>query len=210
MENIAKLQAAVEMNALAGSDANFARSLLDQYSRKGSLSGSQFKWVNIISERASQPKPQAAVLDAKVSRVFELFASAKSHGIKYPKIRLEAEGVSVVLSLAGDRSKYCGQVQVTDGGRFGSNQYFGRIDTDGKLTDGRDMTAGVRKLLVELAANPEQIAAVHGHRTGDCCFCGLPLTDGRSVAMGYGPKCAKNFGLKWGKAKVETAISLAA
>ena len=44
------------------------------------------------------------------------------------------------------------------------------------------------------------MARSHGHRTGYCCFCGQLLTDEeRSVAFGYGPVCAKHWGLPWGK-----------
>lgn len=31
-----------------------------------------------------------------------------------------------------------------------------------------------------------------------CIFCGLELTDDRSIAAGYGPTCADNRGLPWG------------
>ncbi len=31
----------------------------------------------------------------------------------------------------------------------------------------------------------------------DCCFCGRPLNDPRSVKWGYGPVCASNVGLPW-------------
>lgn len=50
-----------------------------------------------------------------------------------------------------------------------------------------------------------QYAAGHGHSTGQCVFCMLPLTDdgeGKSVQVGYGQKCAKNYGLPWGKTAV--------
>lgn len=41
-------------------------------------------------------------------------------------------------------------------------------------------------------------AAAFGHDAGQCIYCGLSLDDARSVAMGYGPTCAKNYGLPWG------------
>src|SRR5580765_3182064 len=44
-------------------------------------------------------------------------------------------------------------------------------------------------------------AAAIGHLTHHCCFCGIELTDegeGRSVEVGYGPKCARKHGLPWG------------
>ncbi len=41
-------------------------------------------------------------------------------------------------------------------------------------------------------------AAKWGHRHGRCVFCSLPLTDARSVDVGYGPICAGHHGLPWG------------
>ena len=46
-----------------------------------------------------------------------------------------------------------------------------------------------------------QEAADLGHASHHCAFCGLELTDdgeGRSVEVGYGPICAKKYGLPWG------------
>jgi len=47
---------------------------------------------------------------------------------------------------------------------------------------------------------PEQ-AASFGHEFHACVFCATPLTDdgdNRSVVVGYGPICAKRYGLPWG------------
>jgi hypothetical protein len=56
----------------------------------------------------------------------------------------------------------------------------------------------VTAALASLAADPAAACSAYGHLTGACCFCRLPLTDARSVAVGYGPICAGNFGLPWG------------
>jgi hypothetical protein len=59
-------------------------------------------------------------------------------------------------------------------------------------------------LLDALAADPERVAAAYGKHTGQCCFCGSALSDGRSVAVGYGPICAKHYGMAWGEDTVPT------
>ena len=38
-----------------------------------------------------------------------------------------------------------------------------------------------------------------GDLYGQCVFCGLKLTDERSITAGYGPKCAENRSLPWGE-----------
>lgn len=42
---------------------------------------------------------------------------------------------------------------------------------------------------------------------GICCFCNLPLTQTESIKRGYGPKCAKNHGLAYGKVTKRTKKS---
>lgn len=161
----------------------------------------------------SQPRvacknaPLSSMLAPSVKRVFDLFARAKSAGLRFPKIRLEAsDGQKVVLSQAGERSKYLGQVMMTDGGPFGSNKFFGRIDSAGSLNASASMTAPVRELVDALAADPAKVASIYGRKTGSCCFCGRGLEDGRSVAVGYGPVCAEKFGLPWGEERAEPVL----
>jgi hypothetical protein len=137
-----------------------------------------------------------------VSGIFSLFEHAIAHSLKYPKIRLQtSSGQNVVLSRAGDKSRYTGQIQVTDGRPYGANTYFGRIDTAGIFhVSTADATVSV--LLTRLADNPADVASEYGRLTGQCCFCGLALKDARSTAVGYGPICADKFGLPWGVGKL--------
>lgn len=130
--------------------------------------------------------------------VFGLFEHAITHSLKYPKIRLRlTDGEPVVLSRAGAKSKYTGQVMVTDGGSFGANRYYGRIDAQGIFHATDSAKPPVFDLLARLGSNPVEVAKEHGRLTGQCCFCGLPLKDARSTANGYGPICAKHYGLMW-------------
>ncbi len=55
------------------------------------------------------------------------------------------------------------------------------------------------------AADPAPMAAAHGIKTGRCCFCDIALDTPESKAVGYGPVCAKNFGLAWGKRAAKAA-----
>jgi hypothetical protein len=142
------------------------------------------------------------VTQLNVSGVFALFETAIAHSLKYPKIRLQtSNGQNVVLSRAGDKSRYTGQIQVTDGRPYGANVYFGRIDTAG-IFHVSTADASVSALLARLSENPADVASEYGRLTGQCCFCGLALKDARSTAVGYGPICADKFGLAWGTGKL--------
>jgi len=48
-------------------------------------------------------------------------------------------------------------------------------------------------------------AHTFGRITRTCCYCGLGLTTPESVGAGYGPTCAKNHRLPWGKATAQLA-----
>jgi len=193
------LQAAIAAGQLNGSDLKFAQSLLS----KKHPTPKVLYWIDELAKRAARP-PRApaatADLGSAVGGIFTLFVNASANGLKWPKIHLTAsDGTAVVLNRAGERSRYCGQVQITDGGRYGDNRYFGRVDTSGTMTEGRDITQPVRELVLEFAADPAGIAAAYGKRTGACCFCSRHLETDESLAVGYGPICADKFGLPWGE-----------
>ena len=107
-----------------------------------------------------------------------------------------------------NRLTFVKHMMLTDGQQYPSNKYFGRIDGDGGLNAGKDLNDSVKQLVYALANEPAKVAEVYGKKTGSCCFCNTKLTDGKSVAVGYGPVCAKNFGLVWGKEKVEVDVAV--
>jgi len=166
-------------------------------------------------------KPEAPTFP----RIVELLVAAKSSGLKFPKIRiavprpkelgpdpLKLPTPQVVLSIGGPRSAFPGSINVTDGKPFRRNAWYGRVLTDGTWTPnrandqggftGRLTTFVVEEVLGDLDADPAGVGKLQGALTGSCCFCGRDLETRESVGAGYGPVCAKHFGLPWGKATV--------
>ena len=175
----------------------FVMSVLGQFERQGSLSQPQWDAIARIADDIRNPKPKV-VLD--FAAIIALFTAAADH-LKYPKVRLALRDLSeIVLSRAGQRARQPGTINVTNGGRFGEpdNRWFGRIGTDGAFQRARDCTDEVAELLVRFSGDPAGVATAYGKLTGNCCFCGRSLSDARSTDMGYGPVCARNFGLVWG------------
>lgn len=163
----------------------------------------QRDWAIVLAQEwlDRQAKPERREEGENIEnfdRILDLLRTAQASGLKWPKIRLEtSQGQRLVLSLAGPNSRHQGQIMVTDGGSYGNNVYFGRIDLAGQFV-GRDAPEDVIEALQQLACDPAARASLHGLQTGHCCFCGLELTDGRSVSVGYGPICADKYGLPWG------------
>ena len=83
-----------------------------------------------------------------------------------------------------------------------NNKFFGRIGKDGKFepyTASTPIKDDLTAILAKFAEDPQGVAAAHGKTTGRCCFCNTGLTDPKSTAVGYGPQCAKQWSLPWGR-----------
>lgn len=195
---------------LAPGDRDFAESLINAAYRYG-LSGAQEEWVGKLVLRAEKG-PDADRHQEKVDNVaaiFELMHRAKEH-LKYPKVRIQTEGgKTVAFSVAGDRAKHPGSINVTDGRPYGSNRWYGRILEDGSWVMPRTpIDQEVKEAVRKFAEDPARAATAHGKLTGNCCFCRKELTDGRSLAMGYGPVCAGHYGLPWGEERIDAAAEV--
>jgi hypothetical protein len=180
-------------------DQEFAGSLISGFNRFGRLSDKQMPWVDTLTQRATAPKPTPVVTEKlNFQPIQDLFDKA-AQKLKRVKIKLQApNGQAVTFNRAGAMSKYAGQVMVTDGQPFGQNKFFGRIDVNGDFFATRVADAPVMELVKEFANDPAGTAGRYGRLTGGCSFCNHPLKDERSTEVGYGPVCAKNFGLAWG------------
>ncbi len=199
---------------LRPSDQTFARSLMDSVSKRATPpTDKQVHWINKLAERAQQgPQPELERQKTKVGdfkRITELFDATQSakRPLKWPKIHIGYSEAKIArelkLSRAGNRTRVPGSINVV-----GGDDWFGRILDDGTFEHSPriETPAAIVTLLKRFAKNPAKVAAEHGHLTGRCCFCNTALggenddSDKRSVKVGYGPVCAKHYGLPWGEA----------
>jgi hypothetical protein len=138
--------------------------------------------------------------------LFALFQCAISNNLKYPKLRFQMEKDTLIVKLNGAKSRYEGSIALTNDAGFGSlaSRYYGRIEKNGGLIGGRDLTPAVEALLQRIAADPIGVAAELGKLHGNCVFCGKALTDQTSAAFGYGKICSAKYNLPYtskGKAR---------
>lgn len=139
------------------------------------------------AEQAAKPVvAPVAVMDG--AAIVAFLTAAKGRGLKAPKARFLAPGGGELrLSMAGSTSRYPGAIQVKR-----DSVWVGRVNADGSVVGlAGEMLATVQAI----AANPVAAAAAYGALMGRCSFCNLTLTDEGSVEVGYGPVCAKNWGL---------------
>lgn len=199
-EAIQKLSEATQ-GVLAGN--NFAASLVSQHRRSGGLSEKQWPWVHKLLQPAKAPQPG-------FPRIPEIFNKAGEH-LKWPKITVchwhGAEIDTIKFSRAGERSRYAGQIQIMSDGYYEERSYYGRIDQDGNFHAARETHPELAEILVSMNTSLEDFAYQQGQASGNCIFCSNKLSDDRSLTTGYGPTCASNYSLPWGKPKDEKGKS---
>lgn len=142
-------------------------------------------------ERDKQTAQPAVTAAFDGTRIAAFLNAAKARGLKFPKARFLAPGGEELrLALASDRSNAPGSINVTVAG-----EYRGRIKPDGSVQGRLGYDTPLLDTIERIAADPVKAATAYGALMGACSFCGLPLTDAGSVEVGYGPVCAKHWGL---------------
>jgi len=202
LEIAAKIRSNIEDELLPVRDVEFAQSLLTGFTRYQSFTERQRPHAVRLATLQARPAPvaTATVNAGGMTRIMTMFTTAQSSGLRRPTIRLNRDGVTIRLTPAPAAGRNAGAIYVQRGDRT----YIGKIVSGGffPVREAGDTTREAA-LLASLANDPEQVARVHGHATGACCFCSRDLTDARSVGVGYGPICAENFGLAWGAIRAD-------
>lgn len=162
-----------------------------------------------LTEQPQHQKVDVGNLDG----LMKMFALAQQN-LKYPAIVIKTESGNVSIKVAGSSSKYKGSLQVTDGRPFGDNVWYGSVTPEGVWTVNSRLDAEseavktVTRVLKSLSVDPVKVVQKSAHLSGDCCFCRSKLTADKSAAVGFGPVCAKNYGLleQWKAAKPLTEV----
>lgn len=197
-----------KLGNLSADDATFARSLIAGFEKYGSATPKQAVWLDRMLAKANgQPDTQTAAV-GDLASVYAMFETAKAH-LKHPAIVLGYAAGELKISVAGERSRTPGALQVKDDA---TGTWFGRVHQNGTFEQSRrdPPPASVVDVLRTFAADPVATAAAHGHLTGKCCFCNRKLTDERSTAVGYGKTCADHFGQPWGAKAVKLPVGVKA
>lgn len=205
-------------------DRSFARSLCDWYDRYSSLSQKQsFRasefWATVNSLGAKQATSSsqgtpikatgasdpAEVLPPVVkidgSKLIAAFDKA-AEKLQNPRIVYNCGdpnyGVDKIVLRRGT-GKYHGCISISNGEKYPIGILLGTISRVGAFTFATFCLSRpyLQQFLKQLIENYVDMLAINGKKSGHCCFCGLTLTNPESVARGYGPICAENYGLPW-------------
>lgn len=134
----------VEQAVREGRLDGFAVDLVTKGSKYG-LSDEQFWWVH----RLANPEP---MVEQPAQNVLHAFKQAAANGVKARNLKLlyQTDDGTVQLAMAGAKSKYQGDIWVTDGGTYPDNKLYGRIDGAHGIFRGRDVPQHVAKLITQL------------------------------------------------------------
>lgn len=202
------LQTFLKNNLVAARDIEFATSLAFWQVWRKPLSYKQSDCLDKMIQRICAPTnaPAAGNVESlDMTKVRDVFAHARSHKLKYPKIRLGETAKRIVVAEDSH-----GTIWVNSNANGG--YWLVRIEKDNTIiwngnryspvnTD-PTVRKEVKDLLIELAADPKATATKYGKLTNSCCYCGLPLSTPESLTAGYGDTCAKHWGLPWGNIKI--------
>jgi hypothetical protein len=140
--------------------------------------------------------------------ICKLFEAPIGRGLKRPGLRFIFNGALIFVKKAPEK-KSSGQNHPNSGCYYVTREglYIGKITPSGEFKPSSHFYGSLDSVLDFLqvfADDPVKVASEYGRKTGVCCFCGNPLADGRSLAKGYGPQCAKSWSLAWGDEAEET------
>lgn len=184
--------------------SGFARDLA---AKCANLSRNQTAWLFRMAQesldkqgqKAQQAQPQKPNQAKKVVGICDFIADRHGKG-NGAFIEFATEFGNLTIKSASKTNPNNANVcWVSDGGTYGNSKLYGKLDMASKTFLGRNCPTWVEEILDQLNANPQEFCATYGKKTGQCCFCALPLTDEVSVEFGWGPVCADNYGLPHGK-----------
>jgi len=160
---------------------SFASSLVEQYSKRGTLSDKQTGAAIAMLMKVKANKAQKADAPSiDLGNVVAMFSKAHE-AIKTPRFRFE----DLVISRAPDHGVNAGALYVKVNG-----DYAGKVK-EGKWFGSQD----ILPKLQQISKDPLSSAVAYGRRTGTCACCGKELTVHESIERGIGPICAEKWGL---------------
>lgn len=165
----------------------FAKSLVDQFTRKGSLTEKQWDAANrmVAKVGATAARKERLTCEMDVSRISRLLDDAAKSKLKRPVFH----AADLSFSLAPSYGRNSGAVYVK-----GDETYLGKI-MGGLFQPSGAATFETVQAVRRVAEDPLGAAVQYGRMTGRCACCNRKLSDPKSVELGIGPVCKDRWGL---------------
>lgn len=188
--NIHSFSASSYLNAW---EQNALRDITEKRDKGWTLSEKQIAFLAKLEAKA-QAKPTQAYSQANPMLLRTLLGFLeRSQG----KVLFKVNDDILQFKFTGTAyTRYPNTYHITD--PLNEGAYIGRLESTGAVVVSAERLARYQNTLAELEKDPVAAAVAYGHAMGNCAFCTRPLTDDRSIVVGYGPVCAQKYGLPWG------------
>ena len=196
----------VLLDQLEKSDRKFADSLINGpygFKKRGFLTDKQTPHVYRLLNTAVVGTDSTDLVIDGLMNVYALFQHAKKH-MNFPQVALKVDKFDLKIWVQGEKSKVPGSIGVLLVDKSAHESVWcGRVLETGTFQPSKafhemPIKDEIVRLLKSFATDPAAVAAKYGKLTGSCSFCQSSLTDSKSLAVGYGPVCAKHYNLPWG------------
>lgn len=167
----------------------FAKSLINKFKNQP-LTSNQLFWLHKLALQ-TQTTSQSIEISGTLQAVTIMLEKASAK-LQKPSIRIMGEGKQELKLYPGFSEKYKGWIFIYADNKINC---LGSIDPTGIFRHQKDCPNWVILALQKFADNPHQAAQEYGTLTGRCCFCYQRLSTETSLSLGYGPICARNYGL---------------
>jgi hypothetical protein len=189
-------------------DNNFAQSLYDGARRFKRYTPNQIPWLHVlVAQHEGRPtRPEAAKQIEGLELIHTHLTNCRESrenggkGLLHPTIGLEVGAQTVVLKLAGAKSRNCGKVSVASDHRYGHGEFYGWIDDLGNMDSRKPVPQVVVDILQRVAIDPARVISEIGRESGRCCYCFAALTTVASKIAGCGKTCGDNYGVEYPRA----------
>ena len=167
--------------------SDFEDSLI-QNGERGCCSTKQRAWLHVLATEMRESGKTLPVQSAlMLPNILSLLRHAHAAGKQFP-----------FLVFSGLRIKYASRGVNAGGAWIDSGVRWpglGKITSEGLLVPAFAMKPEQIEQLAQIEKDPRLAAKQHGVATGICCYCSKELTDPASRTAGYGPICARKYGL---------------
>lgn len=160
---------------LPAGDKDFALSLVGWAEAKGSWTPKQEEAARKLIRVALTGGP-AEEASPSVENLLDHFNFAKQ-STTYPKLHvLLGNGDKLLFAMSGSKAKHPGTINITDGGAFGQNVWYGTITEKKGLWLVKDLSPETRSMLVDVVTALNKDVPGFAHKqlaaSGTCIACG--------------------------------------
>ena len=161
------------------------------------LSWKQWAWIHYLANQAVRSAVKKVEPKKSFLHIAEMMARLGA-AKKSPRVHV----LGLVFSVAGERARVPGSINVASEGKYGESTWYGRLDaTTGEFAPNTrvsdDLLGEAVEVMASVDADPSGALKKHGLTTCRCAICNLELSTADSLHNGYGRVCASNLGLPY-------------